>query len=313
MSFPRRRERPGFTLIELLVVLAIIGTLIGLLVPAAQQVRASAARAQCAHNLKQLALAVHAYHDARRSLPCGQFGGAYGAGPDSYAWSWLAQILPYLEQNNLYRQGGIPSTTLRRSGVADREVPLLLCPSDPSSAAGARTNAGNLYGFAVGQTNYKAVSGDNWGDDLEGVGPLFDTDWRNRGTNGSFDGLSNGDGMFYRVDYRRRLRLLQVTDGTSNTLMLGEDVPDQDEWCSWPYANNAYGTCAIPPNVKRADGGAYAPGDWQNTYSFRSLHPGGLFFALADGSVHFVSDAIALPVYRALATIRGGEVAALPE
>jgi Protein of unknown function (DUF1559) len=121
--------------------------------------------------------------------------------------------------------------------------------------------------------------------------------------------VSQGDGLFYR----RRLRLEHISDGTSNTLMIGEDVPALDEWCSWPYANNAYGTCAIPPNVKRPDGSFYPAGDWQNTWSFRSRHPGGVQFACADGSVHFISDNIALPVYRGLATIRGGEAVSLPD
>ena len=306
------RPRSGFTLVELLVVLGIIGILLSLLLPAVQKVREAAARTQCASNLRQLALAVHNYHDTHRYFPYGQFGGPYGAGPDSRAWSWLAQVLPFVEQDNLYRQGGIPNTTLRQSGVAGQRLPLFLCPSDPSSANGPRSNAGNLAGFPVGLSNYKGVSGANWGDDLEGIGPFIDTDWRNRGTNGSFDGLSQGDGMFYRVDYRRRLRLVQISDGTSNTFMLGEDVAALDEWCSWPYANNAYGTCAIPPNVKRPGGGAYPPGYWPNTWSFRSRHPGGLQFATADGSVHFIDDSIALPTYRALATIRGGEAVAPP-
>lgn len=122
----------------------------------------------------------------------------------------------------------------------------------------------------MGLTNYKGVSGANWGDDLEGLGGAnFPTDWRNQGTNGSFDGLSNGDGMFFRTDYRRILRLSQIGDGTSSTFMIGEDLPGQDIWCSWPYANNAYGTCAIPPNVKAPDGSNYPPNNWENVWSFR--------------------------------------------
>ncbi len=304
--------RAGVTLLELLVVIAIISVLVALLIPAVQRVREAAARLQCADHLKQLALAAHAYHDTSGRLPYGQFGGPYGAGPDSRAWGWLAQLLPHVEQADLARLGGIPARTLRQSGIADRSVPLLFCPSD--IAAGSRTslNAGNLAGFAVGLTNYKGVSGANWGDDLEGIGPRFNTDWRNAGANGSFDGLSNGDGLLYRTDYRRRMRLEHVSDGTSNTFLIGEDVPQMDEWCSWPYANNAYGTCAIPPNVKRPDGSAYPPGDWPNTWSFRSRHPGGVQFACADGSVHFISDGIALAVYRGLATIRGGEPVSPP-
>src|SRR5262245_5441486 len=199
--------RRGFTLVELLVVLAIIGVLIGLLLPAVQQVRAAAQRAQCTSNLRQLALAVHHFHDTENRFPYNQFLGPYGGGWDSQAWSWLARLLPYVEQGNLAREGGIPHKTLRQSGVADRQVALFLCPSDAKSSAGPRLDAGNLYGLPVGQTNYKGVSGANWGDDLLGDGPGVDTDWRNPGANGSFDGHSQGDGIFYRMDYRRKLRL----------------------------------------------------------------------------------------------------------
>lgn len=312
MAAPGLVQRRGFTLIELLVVLPIMVILIGLLFPAVQKVREAAARLHCASKLRQLALGVQQYHDAERRFPYGQFGGKYGSGPDSAAWSWLARLLPYLEQGALNQHGSIPAKTLRQSAVANRPIAVLLCPSDSSSATGPRTDAGNLYGFPVGQTNYKGVSGANWGDDLEGIGPHFNTDWRHPGTNGSFDGLSNGDGIFYRVDYRRVLTLAHVTDGASNTFLIGEDVPGKTQWCSWPYANNAYGTCAIPPNVTRPGGGDYPDWKWANNWSFRSRHAGGLHFAFADGSVRFISNSISLPAYHALATITGSEPVSPP-
>lgn len=304
-------NRHAVTLIELLVVIAIIGVLMGLLLPAVQKVRETASRLRCANNLKQLALAVHDYEGTNKRFPYNQFGGRYGIAADSYAWSWLARLLPYVERANLYNRGQINKKTLRQSGIAAEQIGLFLCPSDDSSNQ-PRQDAGNLPGFLVGQTNYQGVSGANWGDDWEGIGPQFLTDWRHRGANGSYDGHSNGDGIFYRTDFRRQLRLDHIRDGTSSTFMIGENVPALTRWCSWPYANNANGTCAIPPNVKSPYGGYYPVWNWQNNESFRSWHPGGLQFAFADGSVHFITNSISLRAYRALATIRGGEYVSAP-
>lgn len=302
----------AFTLLELLVVLAIIGVLFGLLMSAVQRVRESAARAQCLNNLRQLALAMQDYHDSQGRFPPGQFLGPYGKGPSSYGWSWLARLLPYVEQMNLYQQGRVPSQTLQASGIAAWQIKLFLCPSDGSSWSGPRSDAGNLMGFAVGQSNYKGVSGANWGADSSQGWAVIPTNWRNLGTNGSYDGLDNGDGIMFRSDYRIPTRMADIKDGSSNTFMLGEDIPALNEYCSWPYANNAYGTCAIPPNAKSPGGGTFPSSDWPNTWSFRSRHPGGLNFAYADGSVHFIDNAIDLSVYRAMATVAGGEAVTAP-
>jgi len=308
----RSSRRSAFTLVECLVVIGLIAVLLGLLIPAVQAVRGAAQRAGCANNLAQLATAVHNFHDAQGRFPYNTFVGSWFNGGDAPNWSWLARLTPYIEQQELYQTGDIPNKTLRDSDVADRTIGLLMCPSDPSVGTGPRTDVGNLRGMPVGMTSYKGVMGANWGDD-NGVGANFNTDWRNPGTNGSFDGHDNGDGIFYRMDYKRRLRLQFIKDGTSNTFMIGEDICRATKWTAWPYANSATGTCAIPPNVKRPDGSDYPPGNWQNNESFRSAHPGGLNFAFADGSVHFINDSIDLAVYRALATIAGGEAVTPPE
>jgi len=317
------RSRPAFTLIELLVGIAIIGVLIALLLPAVQKVREAANRLQCRNNLKQLALAVHDYHQVFGFFPVNTLDNHNWA--DNWAghnWSWLARILPYIEQEPLYKAANIPNNTLLQSrSYCAMQVKVFLCPSDPYSNSGPRTDAINLANLPVGQTNYKGVSGANWGWNSEplpwgtdfGGGPCgADPRWVNTSIDGSRNGLSWGDGIFFRVDSHRPRRIADVRDGTSNTFLIGEDLPLKNRHCSWPYANNANGTCGIAPNARTTSGAEYGPADWPNVYSFHSLHANGLHFAFADGSVHFLQDSINLATYRALATMQSGEPVEVP-
>jgi prepilin-type processing-associated H-X9-DG protein len=276
-----------------------MGVLVALLLPAVLAAREASRRITCENHLRQLALACTAFHNTHGRFPPGQAGGQIGWGASSRAWSWLAQILPYVDQGGIYEFGGIPHRTLQDSGVAPSQIAVFWCPS--ASSPPTRTDAGNLNAFEVGTSNYKGVSGANWGYD-ETLGIWLNAPFYNLGTNGSFDGLSHGDGILWRNDIAFASRMECVRDGLSTTLLIGEDLPEHNRWCSWPYANNAYGTCAIPPNYISSDPLAFA-----ETWSFRSKHPGGLNFAWADGSTRFVADTIDLGVYRATATRAGGE------
>jgi prepilin-type processing-associated H-X9-DG protein len=152
-------------------------------------------------------------------------------------------------------------------------------------------------------SNYKGVTGDCW---------AYGT-YVNNTVDG--DGLTKSNGMFTRGDIVAPRSIAAITDGLSNTFLLGEDIPEINAHCAWMYANGSIGTCAIPPNVnkKPGNGALYDPyNDWPYIYSFRSRHPNGLHFALCDGSVRYVSDTIALPAYRAMATINKGEVVNAP-
>ena len=313
-----RPRRSAFTLIELLVVIAIIAILIGLLLPAVQKVREAAARAKCSNNLKQLALAVHGFQDTNGRMPSSADPNALGYDINGYSWSWITQILPNIEQGPLYNQGFSNLSNIPKFSQAltiyGTQITTLLCPSDPSSTQ-ARTDRANTGGYACGNTNYKGVAGSNWAWGS----------YTNTGPSGNNNGLDAGDGCFYRSDgiysvsptvqYRRTLRLELITDGTSNTLMLGEDLPGINQHCGWPNSNYSTGTCAIPLNNALVAGqpGYNNIGDWPNVYSIRSRHSGGANFALADGSIRFVRDSITLANYRAAATIRGGEALSLDQ
>jgi len=296
----------AFTLIELLVVIAIIAILIGLLIPAVQKVRKAAARLSCSNNLKQLGTAVHGYHSSTGTFPVNTLP---GYGPGNASWSWLARILPHLEQGNLYDSCGVganPPANLNSNPTAlATPVKTFLCPSETASNGQVVPNRADGVNPA-GATCYKGVCGSNWnyGSNSNPIGPG--------------DGLDNSNGIFFRSDATNRgpltLALITNADGTANTFMIGEDIPSMNDWAVWAYANGSTGTCAIPLNsaMKPGQAGYNNPGDWNNTYSFRSRHTGGANFAMADAHVVFVSENINLTLYRNLATWNGGETVTPP-
>ncbi len=217
MRYRPLHGRPAFTLIELLVVIAIIAVLIGLLLPAVQKVREAANRARCNSNLKQLALGCHSYHDVFASLPRNgsqlDLKTSHGGGADRGTgccgvaaphWSWIARMLPFTEQQNLYIEAGAPNNKMsagRDSLLAiATDLKILYCPNDRSPRV--RNNTANLEGFSVAVGNYHGVSGSNWGTDSYPSEGSFNSPYRHLGANGSYNGLEKGDGLFWRADIR---------------------------------------------------------------------------------------------------------------
>ena len=330
--FVRRiiRPKPAFTLVELLVVIAIIGILVGLLLPAVQAAREAARRMQCSNNLKQLGLSFHNYESALKSFPInyatrGSLGFPNnGPGIANSGRSWMQMVLPYIEQNNLYNnidftvglqpKNSAPTTPIGKNRlVAATVVPSFLCPSDDSGEGGTLLNRSDLNEtnapadrWAV--TNYKACAGSNW------QWGIFA--WVNSGPTGvngknagQSDGLNLGNGVICsnQTDVNTKTRIADITDGTSNTFIIGEAMAGWSQWNWWYNPNACTATSAIPLNrVLRVPKNI---GDWPNNYGFASRHTGGGNFALADGSIRFLSDSIDVFTYRAMATVSSGEVA----
>jgi prepilin-type N-terminal cleavage/methylation domain-containing protein/prepilin-type processing-associated H-X9-DG protein len=323
------RSRPAFTLVELLVVIAIIGILVGLLLPAVQAAREAARRMQCSNNVKQLGLAFHNYHDTLKCLPINfakrnipPFG---NTGPDiaNSGRSWMQMILPYIEQTNLYNnidftvglqpKSSAPTTPVGKNRlVAQTVVVTFLCPSDDSNEGGKLPSRSDLNETSApadvwAVTSYKACAGSNWNSGLFA--------WTNTGATGvggknagQSDGLNRGNGVICsnQTNVNPPTRLRDITDGTSNTFVVGEAMPGWSQWNWWYNPNACTATCAIPLN--RVLKVPKSIGDWPNNYSFASRHTGGGQFAMGDGSVRFVSDNIDTVTYRAHATISSEEV-----
>jgi prepilin-type N-terminal cleavage/methylation domain-containing protein/prepilin-type processing-associated H-X9-DG protein len=282
----RYRARPGFTLIELLVVIAIIAILIGLLVPAVQKVRQAAARLQCQNNLKQIGLALHNFHDSYQRFPSGimvPIGSQSGAvlpsscprcqqPPIPGKWgSWLTWILPYVEQDNLFGQldlnGREYGYCLGPNSWGATVVKTYICPSD---YVPKQTIQYGTYYFGV--NSYFGNAGTiAW--------PVY---------NASLNGV---------LYYNSRVRITEITDGTSNTLLAGEryskDPAVQDaelsDWRGWAWTNYNSGGDHLGDTSNLINSSAAVIGQDPRKCNFGSGHGAGANFVLCDGSVRFLT------------------------
>jgi prepilin-type processing-associated H-X9-DG protein/prepilin-type N-terminal cleavage/methylation domain-containing protein len=313
-----KQQRPAYTLIELLVVIAIIAVLIGLLLPAVQKVREAANRIKCQNNLKQLALAAHNFHDARCEFPTGLHMGVKTAdGRWAEGTSWMAELLPYIEQDNLSRKWDLGDFRNNVAGGTDATTAQIIsihrCPSD-------QLNLRYYFNSHIPEAR-----------GLYGIG----TYCGNAGRRSYPPAGLTRDGIF-SLDCK--VRLDDITDGSSNTFLFGERGhrdPEYDRIASvdpnfifrYPLANlGAWGnvvaadptggtldhntlSTAVPINYRVPPSAVVdEPTLYNRLCAFGSGHPGGANFAFADGHVRFVSESIPLTTLQALSTRAGGEV-----
>jgi prepilin-type N-terminal cleavage/methylation domain-containing protein/prepilin-type processing-associated H-X9-DG protein len=334
------RRRDAFTLIELLVVIAIIAVLIGLLLPAVQKVREAAARMSCQNNLKQIGLAEHGYHDTYGKFTCSwDFEPAKPPQrPTSVSHSWCVYILPYLEQNNIYQQfnfNGLDYNNQPNGLLIQTPLKVFQCPSSP--------NQGRIYSFPVpanvlpglpagtltaSASDYTAITGvRNW-NILVSPNPTTEPDLVDIGQRqGILRGVSQDPST--SASFSPQMSIASVTDGTSNTFLVGELAGRPDLY----NAKRQVIAKGVNPGAGWGDGfnGEHWPGgttfdgnivgsnvpdggpciincsnlESRNMYSF---HTGGVNFVLADGSVRFFADGTATRVIAFMITSQRGEV-----
>jgi prepilin-type N-terminal cleavage/methylation domain-containing protein/prepilin-type processing-associated H-X9-DG protein len=308
----------GFTLIELLVVIAIIAILIGLLLPAVQKVREAAARMDCSNKLKQIGLALHGYNDVYKHLPGGNVwrtttGPIIGT-QNYYAENWAIEILPYIEQDPLYKkydhtlQNYDPVNLL----VVQTSIPVYNCPSDPNINVVTKPESGNGSGVIYAVSSYRAVGGMT---NVTGNGNAF---WDINAPN-TVTGKMRGPLHLVGVAGLNYENLANIKDGTSNTLMVGEWVteshPSRATFWGYSYTSYSISTVSNMSSVYLLSDydACTASGDINNCKrSFGSSHTSGINFVFCDGSVHLVSNTIDPAVLGALATVAGREVVNYP-
>lgn len=296
-STPRRR---GFTLIEVLVVVTIITILVALLLPAVQSARAAARRTQNRNNLKQIGIALHNYHDVNQVFPPGWVGVAQGGDADvegSNGACWATMILPFLEQNNLYERFDLrlPITDPVNLDIAlDANIPTYRNPGDSGKRVFMlnEEDPPNNPLVELPTSNYVGSFGNTELEDCEGQ-PLGFT--------------CQGNGIFF---HNSRVRMGDISDGTSNTYMVGDrrsDNTQEPEWYSTWLGVAAGGEEAIARVLGVADHVPNSPEQHLDDFHGALGEPGA-YFLFGDGRVRLIAETIDETLYKNLASRRGGEV-----
>lgn len=271
-----RMQRPAFTLVELLVVIAIIGILVGLLLPAVQAAREAARRASCVNNMMQLGLAVHHFEFNAEHLPAGVLNptGPIRNEPIGQHVSWIVQILPFMEEKNVYKQFDLSkgAYAVENQPARNHAIPLLLCPSSPQSR-GAESPLATYAGCYHGQE--APIDQDN-------------------------------NGLLF---LNSKVRFSDIEDGSSYTILIGEALHDEDDlgWVSGTRAT-LRNTSVMEGYVAHPSVTPKPAAQSLHVGGFGSYHTGGGNFVFADGSVRFISSNIETPVFHLYGSRADGEI-----